>query len=71
MKFGFDWPRGFKEFENNGCIHAFSPGQGQSTPGVNFFHKHKYSVNVVLCCKFSPLNDFATVFPFKRIDDPI
>ena len=30
-----------------------------------------YSVNLVLCCKFSPFNDFVTVSPFKRIGDPI
>ena len=48
-----------------------APGQGQTTPGVNGFHKLYFSVNSVLCCKFSLimclLNDFAIVFPHSNV----
>ena len=40
MKFGFDWPKGFREntFENIGQIHVFSPGSGADNPlGYYFF----------------------------------
>ena len=50
-------------FENNGHIHEYGPGgQGQTTPWHQFFpQKYKFSVNLVICCKFYPLNDFVTV----------
>ena len=51
-----------KMFENNGHIHVFSPMVGADNPLWYFFHKHNYSLNLVLCCKCSP---------FERIGDPI
>ena len=58
-------------FENNGQIHVYSPGAGtDSPPEVIFFHKHNYSVNLVFCCKFSPLNNFVTVFPIQTYRRP-
>ena len=52
-----------KIFENNGHIHVYSPGAGTDNPLRSiYFHKQYYSVKIVLCCKFSPLNDFVTVF---------
>ena len=43
-----------------------APGQGQTTPPVSkYFHKHKPSVNLIISCKFFPLNDFVTVFPIQ------
>ena len=40
MKFGTDWPSGFrgKMFENNGYVHVYSPGTGSDNPlGSIFF----------------------------------
>ena len=55
-------------FENNGHIHVYSPRAGADNPlGSNYFHLQYYSVNLVLCCKFSPFKyDFVTVFPIQR-----
>ena len=33
--------------------------------GERKFHLHIYSVNLVLCCKFSQINDFITVSPIQ------
>ena len=45
-----------------------APGQGQTFPlGSKSFQKHKYSVNLVIYCKFYTLNNFETFFLFKRI----
>ena len=55
-----------------------APGQGQATSlgsfvfflfffFVLFVQKCNSSVNLVICFKFYPLNDFVTVFPFKPI----
>ena len=59
MKFGIDWPNGFSEkmmIENAGHIHVYCPGAGaDNPPEVNFFHHQYFSVNIVLCCKFSPI----------------
>ena len=51
-------------FYNNGHI---TPQQGQTTlPGVIFFFQiHTSSVDLVICCNFSELNDFAAVFPMQ------
>ena len=34
MKFGIDWPRGYREkmFENNGYINVYRPGTGADNP---------------------------------------
>ena len=37
-----------KMFENNGHIHVFSPKAGADKTVGYFFHKHNYSVNLVL-----------------------
>ena len=52
-----------KMFENNGHIHVYSPGAGADNPLASIFFKKniKSSVNLVICCKFYPLNDFVTV----------
>ena len=42
-----------------------APGQGQTTHWGIFFHKYNQSVNLVLCCKFSQLKNFVTVFPIQ------
>ena len=46
IKFGFDWPSGFRgEYYDH--IHVYSPGAGADNPlGTKFFHKHKYSVHL-------------------------
>ena len=65
MNFGFDWPSGVREenVKSNGHIHVYSPGAGADNP---CFHKDNYSVNLVFCCKFSPLNSRVTVSPIQR-----
>ena len=40
-----------------------APKQGQTTTLGQSLQKHKSSVNLVICCKFYPLNDFVTVLP--------
>ena len=55
-------------FENNGHIHVYSPGAGADNPGwghIFFKNIHKSSFNLVICCKFLPLNDFVTFFPIQ------
>ena len=37
MKFGFDWPSGFRADEYYGHVHVYSTGQGQTTPWGQFF----------------------------------
>ena len=44
---------------------------GPRRKGPKCFHKHKLSVNLVICCMFFPLNDFVTHIPFKHTCDPI
>ena len=41
------------------------PGQQEKTTpwGSNCFHNH--SVNLVICCKFLPSNEFVTSFPIQ------
>ena len=58
-------------FENNGHIHVFSPRAGaDNPPELIVFHKNNYSVNLVICCKFSPLINFVTVFPIQTYKIP-
>ena len=46
------------------CIYVYSPGAGADNPlRSEFLYKNKPFVNLVICCKFPPLNDFLTVFP--------
>ena len=40
-------------------------GQGPTHPGVKFVSKHKHSVNLVVYCIFTLLNDFVTDFPIQ------
>ena len=55
-----------KLFENGDHIHVYSPGAGADNPlGSILFHLQYHSINLVLCCKFSPLNNFVTVFPIQ------
>ena len=64
MTFGFDCPAVSerKMFENNGHVHVFSSRVGaDNVIGSNVLQTHK-SVNLVMCCKFLPLNYFVTVF---------
>ena len=55
-------------FKDNDHIHVYSPGAGADiTLGSDLFQKCNSSVNFVIFCKFYPLNDFVTVFPFIPI----
>ena len=66
MKFGFDWPSGFRRRLIIMVMYMhIVPGQGHSDNllGSKSFHKHKSFVNLIICCKIYPLNDFVTVFP--------
>ena len=53
-------------FENNCNILIYSPGQGGGGGGADnalgsiFYFPHEFFVNLVICCKFLPLNDFFT-----------
>ena len=63
-KFGFDWPSGFREekkmFEYYGHTHVYSPGAGaDNSLGPKYFHKHEYSVHLLILSKF-----FATKLHF-------
>ena len=54
MKFGIDWPSGFREEDVLKIMVMYmyiASGQGQTTPWV-IFDLQYYSVNIVLCCKF-------------------
>ena len=56
---------GFEErkFEYNGHIHVYSHRAGPDNPLVsNFYHKHKYLVNLIICYKLVPIN-----WPFKSL----
>ena len=61
-----------KMFENDDCCtaHVFSPWAGADNPVGYFVHKHNYSVNLVLCSKFSPLNNFVTFSPIQMYRRP-
>ena len=53
-------------------IHVYSPGVGADNPlGSEFLYKHKPFVTLLICCKFLPLNDFLTVFPYQSTRDKI
>ena len=53
-------------------IHVYSPRAEADNPlGSEFLYKHKPFVSLVICCKFLPLNDFLTLFPYKSIRDQI
>ena len=55
MKFCIDRPSGFKKmFENNGQMYMYI-APGQSTPRGQIFSSTVFSVNIVLCCKLSPI----------------
>ena len=56
--------------KNNINIHVYSPGTGVDDPLGYFFHKHNYSVNLILCCNFYPLNNFGTLFPIQTYRPP-
>ena len=45
-------------------MYMYMTGQGQTTLGVIFFQKCKFSVNLAICCKLIPFHYFETVFFF-------
>ena len=45
-------------------MYFSSPGAEAEDP-LGYKFSQYYSVNLVLCRKFSPLNDFVTVFPIQ------
>ena len=45
IKFGFDWPSGFRE--EDGLTHVYSPGAGADNPlGPKYFHKNSAEVDI-------------------------
>ena len=48
----------------------YRPGAGTARlpSRVKMFGKDKFPVNLVICCKFFSLNDFATVFQKVRVN---
>ena len=63
-----------EEEENYGHIHVYSLEAGEDNRhnnlGSKLYHKHKSSVNLVICCKFKPLNGFVTVLPIQTHRQP-
>ena len=48
--------------KNNGHIHVYSSIAGTDNPlALFFFQEYKFSVNLVIYCKFYHLNDFLAV----------
>ena len=69
IKFGFDWQRGFRwrSLKHNAHKHVNSPRAGADNHlGSKLFHKHKSSVNLIICCRLFPLHDFLTVFTIQK-----
>ena len=52
-------------------IHVYSPGAKADNPWVQNFYVNICLMSLVICCKFLPLNDFLTVFPYKSKRDQI
>ena len=45
-----------KMFEYYGHTHVYSPGAGADNPlGPKYFHKHEYSVHLLIPSKFSAI----------------
>ena len=45
---------------------VYNPGVGSDNPlESKVFQKYKYSVNLVICCKFFPSNYFVIVYPIQ------
>ena len=69
IKFGFDWPSGFRAVDI--CIlwscRVYSPGAGADNPlGTFFFYKHKYSVYIAHCLQVLPLKSYFNNFPHSN-----
>ena len=55
-KFGFDWPSSFRDEADYGYIHVYSSGAGADNPlGQKYFHKHNFSVHLLIPSKFSAI----------------
>ena len=69
IKFGFNWPSGFRDVLNIMVIYIYiALGQGQTTHrGQIYFHKHKSSVHLHTPSKFPP--HLITFFPFVHTCD--
>ena len=63
MKFGFDWPSGFRGEDVSLYMYIIAPGQGQATPqGLKFY----ININLLsICFKFYPLNSILPFFPIQ------
>ena len=58
-------------FEYYGHTHVYSPGTGADNPlGLKYFHKHEYSVHLLIPSKFLPLNDIFQFFPIQMHGRP-
>ena len=70
MKFGIDWPSGFRGemFENNGYAQVYSPGAGADNPllGSNFFINSIIQSILSFAASFPPLND-CNSFPHLNV----
>ena len=68
IKFGFDWPSGFRE-EYYGHIHLqyIAPGQGQTTPWEHFFFFF-ININILSIYPFQdlPLKSHLNNFPHSN-----
>ena len=70
MKFGFDWPSGFRvrslKLENNGHIHVYYPEAGADNPLGQIFSINSINQSIMsFAASFPQLNYFVTVFPIQ------
>ena len=70
MKFGFDWPSGFRGEDVIMEIYMYiAPGQGQTTPqGLKFsinININMYSVHLPIPSNFYPLKSILPFFPIQ------
>ena len=71
MKFGFDWPSGFREKDVMVIYMYIAPGQAQTTPWAqNIF----ININLLSICSFLAsflqLNDIFLFFPIQMHGRP-
>ena len=58
-------------FEYYGHTHVYSPGAGADNPlDPKYFHKHEYSVHLLITSKFLPLIDIFLFFPIRMHGRP-
>ena len=72
IKFGFDWPSGFREedYEYYGHIHVHSPEAGTDNP-LRIFFSININLNLHTPSKFPPFNYILLIFPIQMHGQPM